>query len=57
MVDDGQTKTVMVSPVMPKELTVLDKIQTALKEVSSDKIDQMAERNLQKILNYLNTLR
>ena len=57
MVDDGQTKTVMVSSVMPKEPTVLDKIQTALKEVSSDKIDQMAERNLQKILNYLNTLR
>jgi len=57
MVDDGQAKTVMVSPVMPKEPTVLDKIQTALKEVSSDKIDQLAERNLQKILNYLNTLR
>jgi hypothetical protein len=57
MVDDGQTKTVMVSPVMPKEPTVLDKIQAALKEVSSNKIDQMAERNLQKILNYLNTLR
>ena len=57
MVDDGQTKTVMVSLVMPKEPTVLDKIQTALKGVSSDKIDQLAEKNLQKILNYLNTLR
>ena len=56
MVDDGQTKTVMVNPVMPKEPTVLDKIQTALKGVSSDKIDQLAEKNLQKILNYLNTL-
>ncbi len=47
----------MVNPVMPKEPTVLDKIQTALKEVSSDKIDQAAEKNLLKILNYLNTLR
>ena len=56
MVDDGQTKTVMVSLVMPKEPTVLDKIQTALKGVNSDKIDQLAEKNLQKILNYLNTL-
>jgi hypothetical protein len=57
MVDDSQTKTVMLNPAAPKEPTVLDKIQTALKEVSSDKIDQVAERNLQKILNYLNSLR
>lgn len=57
MVDDGQNITVMLNPVTPKEPTVLDKIQTALKGVSSDKIDQLAEKNLQKILNYLNTLR
>ncbi len=57
MVDDGQNITVMLNPVTPKEPTVLDKIQTALKGVSSDKIDQIAEGNLQKILNYLNTLR
>ena len=58
IVDNGQGGiTVMVSSVMPKEPTVLDKIQTTLKEVSSDKIDQLAEKNLQKILNYLNTLR
>jgi hypothetical protein len=57
MVDDGQNITVMLNTVTPKEPTVLDKIQTALKGVSSDKIDQLAEKNLQKILNYLNTLR
>jgi hypothetical protein len=56
MVDDGQNITVMLNTVTPKEPTVLDKIQTALKGVSSDKIDQLAEKNLQKILNYLNTL-
>jgi len=57
MVDDGQNITVMLNPATPKEPTVLDRIQAALKEVSSDKIDQIAEGNLQKILNYLNTLR
>lgn len=57
MVDDGQTKTVMVGSVAPKEPTIIDKIQTALKEVDSNKIDQLADKNLQKILNYLNTLR
>ena len=57
MVDDGQNITVMLNPVTPKGPTVLDRIQAALKEVSSDKIDQIAEGNLQKILNYLNTLR
>jgi hypothetical protein len=57
MVDDGQNVTVMLNPVTPKEPTIQDRIQAALKEVSSDKIDRIAEGNLQKILNYLNTLR
>ena len=56
IVDNGQNIEVGLQLVAPKEPTILDEIQTALKEVSSDKIDQMAERNLQKILNYLNTL-
>jgi len=56
IVDNSQIIKVGVQLATPKEPTILDEIQTALKEVSSDKIDQMAERNLQKILNYLNTL-
>ena len=57
MVDDGPTKTVMVSPVAPKEPTILDKIQIACREVSSDKLDENSNKNLQKILNYLTTLK
>lgn len=55
-VSDGQTKTIMINSIPSNDPTILDEIQTALKTISPNKIDRVAEKNLKKILNYLNTL-
>jgi hypothetical protein len=56
MVDDGQTKTILVSPREPTPLSNATKIQQLLLNIDTAKLTPELEKKLEKVYEYLRGL-